>query len=322
MRENSPESPEARSLAPAAHPHRTGWQGLIGPGSKPFEFARRVVWGVYSDGFMHAGNLAYLSLLTLFPFFIVLTAIAQLIGRGGVNIEAMRAVLGPLPPSVASLVEAVAMEVVNARSGSLLWFGAAVGLWTITSFIETIRDIMRRAYGTDYGRPFWQYRLAGIIVVTLAVVLMLFAFSAQITTAAIDELISRFAPGMNPRYFVLVDRFTLAIVMFGAIFIMFWALTPQKYRAWRYPVWPGALFTMLWWQGALYMLPRAIAMFGGYTLTYGSLAGVMVAMLFFWLVGYGLVIGANINAALVNPDKEPLKEHPILDELAEARWIE
>jgi membrane protein len=45
-------------------------------------------------------------------------------------------------------------------------------------------------------------------------------------------------------------------------------------------------------------LPRVIALLGGYNLTYGSLAGVIVALFFFWLVGFGLVIGAHLNAAL------------------------
>ena len=51
-----------------------------------------------------------------------------------------------------------------------------------------------------------------------------------------------------------------------------------------------------------------------------GLAGVMVAMLFFWLIGYGFVIAAHINAALANPDHHPLKGHTMLDDLAEAKW--
>ncbi len=54
----------------------------------------------------------------------------------------------------------------------------------------------------------------------------------------------------------------------------------------------------------------------------GGLAGVMVAMLFFWLIGYGFVIAAHINAALANPGDHPLKGHSVLEELAEAKWLD
>ena len=62
--------------------------------------------------------------------------------------------------------------------------------------------------------------------------------------------------------------------------------------------------------------------FGGYTLTYGGLAGVMIAMLFFWVIGYGFVIAAHINAALANPDNHPLRGKSVLDDLSEAKWLD
>jgi membrane protein len=61
-------------------------------------------------------------------------------------------------------------EVLTARTGPLLWFGAAVGLWTAASFIETIRDILRRAYGVKFNAPFWNYRLGSIAFIIIAVI--------------------------------------------------------------------------------------------------------------------------------------------------------
>jgi uncharacterized BrkB/YihY/UPF0761 family membrane protein len=63
-----------------------------------------------------------------------------------------------LPPVVAAVLEPVARRDV-ARSGWLLWLGGLVGLWTVGSLIETIRDILRRAYGTREAQAFWRYRL-------------------------------------------------------------------------------------------------------------------------------------------------------------------
>lgn len=308
MRPHSPETPEARRRHPDAHPHREGLRGLIGPGSPPFEIMRRVAIGVYSDGFLHAGNLAYLTLLTVFPFFIVMAAVTQLIGRPEENLQAIHSMLGTLPPNVANLIETAAREVLLARTGPLLWFGAFVGLWTVSSFIETIRDILRRAYGTGYGRPFWQYRLAGIAIAFLSVLLILFALAAQLAVTAIEEVVFRYVPAAQQLMSIEVGWISTSVAVFCGLFVIFWTLAPSAYRGREHPKWPGALATTLWWTGALTLLPPTIALFGGYALTYGSLAGVIVALLFFWIVGFGLVIGAHLNAALANPaSKEPQK---------------
>ena len=73
------------------------------------------------------------------------------------------------------------------------------------------------------------------------------------------------------------------------------------YRKRRYPKWPGALFTTVWWVSMTAGLPFVLAQLGGYDLTYGSLAGVVVMLLFFYLIGLGLVFGAHLNAALAEP---------------------
>lgn len=323
MRDVSPESPEARRTHPDAHPHRKGFIGHIGPGSHVFEFIRRAVVGVYNDGFIHAGNLAYLTLLALFPFFIILAAAAQLIGRPDENLAAIHSLVRAFPVSTGEMVEATAVQVLSLRTGPLLWFGAAIGVWTVGSFIETIREILRRAYGTDYDRPFWQYRLIGVAIIVVAVGMLIAAFSMQIMLTAAEEFVARFLPATG----TVLDRigntrFVPILMTFVASYMLFWSLAPRRYRGRGYPKWPGALFVTLWWYLALLLAPRILALFDGYTLTYGGLAGVMIAMLFFWVIGYGFVIAAHINAALANPGNHPLRGKSVLDDLSEAKWLD
>jgi membrane protein len=322
MRDISPESPEERLKHPDTHPHRPGLWGHIGPGSRPFEATRRVIMGVYNEGFIHAGNLAYFTLLAIFPFFIVAAAFATVIGRPE-DLDAFNALLTTLPPSVAAMVKSTANEVISARTGTLLWLGALIGIWTVGSFIETIREVLRRAYGTDYARPFWQYRLIGVLLIFGAVALLMIAFSMQIVLTTAEDVIARYVPGAHRVADQIGNtRFIPMIATFVGNYLIFWTLAPTKYRGFVYPKWPGALFTTFWWYVSVTLLPKALAQFGGYTLTYGGLAGVMVALLFFWLIGYGLVIGAHINAALANPAKERVRAHPVLDELTEAKWLD
>jgi membrane protein len=324
VKDISPESPEERRKNPEAHSHmhKPGLLGHLRSGSRPFEFARRVFVGVYNEGFIHAGNLAYFTLLAIFPFFIVGAAFAQAIGRPE-DLEAIKSVLSAFPPTVAKMIEGTATEVLSLRTGPLLWFGALIGLWTVGSFIETIREIMRRAYGTDYARPFWQYRLIGVVIIIGAVSLLMLAFSAQIILTTAEEVVARYIPGAHDvAATISASRLIPTIATFIANYLLFWTLAPTRYRGLAYPKWPGALATTLWWLISLTLLPKVLAQFGGYTLTYGGLAGVMVALLFFWLVGYGIVIGAHVNAALANPDRSRLKEPRALDELVEAKWLD
>src|SRR3954471_18633101 len=138
MRDISPQSPEARRkrLASMRAAFGTEVEEKLKPKLTPWEVVRRVAVGVYNDGFIHAGNLAYLSILALFPFIILAAAVAHLLGQSQDAQLTVANILTRLPHNVASTVQEPIQEVLDARTGLLLWFGAAVGLWTATSFIE------------------------------------------------------------------------------------------------------------------------------------------------------------------------------------------
>lgn len=267
--------------------------------NRAIQVLRRVVSGTVNDGFTHAGNLAYLSMLAIFPFFILGAALFDLIG-GRANAKAMiNAVTRALPDSVAGVIGPVAEDVIYARSGWLLWLGAAVGLWTVSSLIETIRGILRRAYGTPPGRAFWQTRLFSAGLILAAVVVLMLSLFAQVAIGAAQEVITAGFPQLGEAIATLsISRIVPALGLAGSLYVLFATLTPAQYRKARTPRWPGALFTMLWWIVVAAALPVVLRGFFTYDLTYGSLAGSMVTLLFFWLVGLGLVIGAELNAAL------------------------
>jgi len=260
---------------------------------------KRIAIGVYSDGFIHAGNLAYLALISLFPFFIVLAWLAHELGHSADTENAIYSFLRTLPHSVRDLLRQPIDEVLKQRTGALLWLGGLVGLWTTGSFIETIRDILRRAYGLSYSNPFWKYRLWSAGLVIGSVVLMLAAFSAQLLLSGVANFLDRFVPMSDDVIgWIGWSRLAPLAALFVALYFIFYWLTPSKYRWTKCPKWPGAAFTALWWTAVTGGLPLMLTLLGGYGRTYGSLAGFIVALFFFWLVGFGLVIGAHLNAAL------------------------
>jgi membrane protein len=266
MRDISPASPEARRkrLASMRAAFGTEVEEKLKPRLTPWEVVKRVAIGVYNDGFIHAGNLAYLSIVALFPFFIVAAAVAHLLGQGQDAMLTVTNVLHRLPPDVAATLQEPINEVLTVRTGNLLWLGAIVGLWTATSFVETIRDILRRAYGVKFCAPFWEYRLGSILLIIGAVLLLMIAFAVS------------------------------AAMTIAHHFVMEWFPLAQN-------------------------VGHALGLYGGYTRTYGSLAGVMIALIFFFVVGLGVVIGAELNAALAESGAKALKGEiytgPYTDEL-------
>jgi len=264
-----------------------------------FNVVKRIAIGVYSDGFIHAGNLAYLALISLFPFFIVLAWLAHTFGHGADTENAIYSFMRTVPPSVRQILRQPIDEVLKQRTGGLLWIGGIVGLWTTGSFIETIRDILRRAYGLRFSKPFWHYRLASAALIIGAVILMLSAFSAQLLLTGAANFLDRVVPGSDDVIgWIGWTRLAPLGALFAALYLIFYSLTPSKYRWTKCPKWPGAAFTAIWWAAVTTILPPILALLGGYGRTYGSLAGFIVTLFFFWLVGFGLVIGAHLNAAL------------------------
>lgn len=273
--------------------------------TRPWAVVAHVVGGTYADGFMLAGNLAYLSLLTLFPFFIVVATLAGVLGRTADGIHAIHVFLQTVPPDVAKLIAGPINEVIAAHSQKgLLTFGIVVTLWTVSGFIETIREIIRRAYGTVPSRTVWEYRLSAFALIIAAVVLMLAAFAAQVLLTAVNQFVVRLLPVDTHVGNVLgLSRIAPGIALFAALWGIFVALTPGKVREGTGPIWPGPLLITALWIGTTMVLPTILAQFGTYSLTYGSLAGVIVALLFFYIIGLGVVVGAQLNAALANVPK-------------------
>lgn len=268
---------------------------------RTFGIAKRVALGVYTDGFVHAGNFAYLSLVAVFSFFIVIAAIAGTMGSTAGGMEIVAAFLETIPPTAAAALREPILAAMQARTGPLLWLSAAVGLWSTTSLIETIRDVLHRAYGVQAQRAFWEYRLSSILMILLASVLTLMALSAQFVVIGAEQALAALFPDgeMTPAW-LSFSRIIPFLLLFATLYILFRALTPRRYRGRNYPKWPGAVFISGWWLLVVAVLPIFLRYAANYDVTYGSLAGVMVTLIFFYLVGLGLVIGAEINAALAD----------------------
>ena len=281
-------------------------RALLTSGLRPVEVTKRVLVGVFDEGMLHAGNLAYLSLLTLFPFFVIIGNIAGILGRSGDGLRAVRAFLETVPPSVADLLAEPIAALLRQGHGGFLTLSILVAFWTVGSFVETIRLILYRAYGFTAVRPIWQRRLLSFGIIVGSVILMMVAFASQFLLVGAEQFVDRVVPGVDSGIISSL-RLGPVLALFIALYILITALTPREFRR-GWPKWPGALAITLVWIGATNILPWVLTNFSNTDRFYGPLAGVMVTLIFFFVVGLGFVLGAHLNAALALTAKAKLEE--------------
>jgi membrane protein len=250
------------------------------------------------DGFILSGHLAYLSLLAIFPFFIFIVWLAGRFGRTAEGIATITAFLQAVPANVAAALREPISQVTNQQSQGLLTIGILVALWTAGSVIETVRVVIHKAYNIPAGRPFWQYRLQSFILVIGSALVLLGAMSAQFALSGLDKLLLELLPKAERTIdaFGYLRQWMTPLLLLVALIGLHRALTPRRVEPTLH--WPGAVFTALAWIGIAAALPYSLSHFTTYNITYGSLAGVMVTLLFFYLIGAAFVLGSQLNAAI------------------------
>lgn len=313
MYEPSPLSPEERRRLSLEYGGRSEarWFHRLGTLAQAREVIKRVVVGVYTVGFLHSGNFAYVSLIAVFAFFILMAAVAGLLGSTEVGAEFIANFLSTLPPDVADALRDPIMSATTARSGPVLWFSGIVGLWTTGSLIESLREIQHAAYGTQSTKPFWHYRLWSMLVIIGSVLLAIMAFSVQFVFVGFEQFLSdHFGPATEQTVFWFGRAIPFA-ALFLTLYALFHQTCPGRYRRPDCPKWPGAVLVSTWWLGATALLPLFLANVADYDLTYGSLAGAVIALIFFYIIGLGMVTGAQLNAALANEDEAAEREQEL-----------
>jgi membrane protein len=264
---------------------------------RTYAVARRTLGRTLRDGYIHAGNIAYLSLVTLLPLIILITAVTAAFGETDAGQYAIDGMLRALPADVAQLFDPVIAEVLEARTGNLLWIGGLVALWTVTTFIETLRDIIHRAFEVPFTRHFLEYRLMSIGGTLVAMFLVIIAFVSQfVLVVAVKSVTHLFPNQLQIPGWLDLSRLLTPLLIFLSLWALLKLLAPAGHRT--AAAWPGALVATIAWVGGLLLLGPAFAGFGHMGLTYGALSGVMLALLFFYAVGFALVLGVELNAAL------------------------
>lgn len=249
------------------------------------------------EGPIVSGHLSYLTLLSLFPFFIFVVSLAGLVGHTETGAHAILFLLESLPTELQEVMQSpVSGIIANSKSGiaTIALLGA---IWAASSALEAAQRATDRAF-EDYTPPaFWLRRLQGIGLVIFAGIGILLGMSSFVLGPLIWKATLYFVPALEEwtEAAAVVRYVATSSVFFLAISALFFALKP-RYRGRFVRVWRGALLTLFLWLAVATGFSLYLRHFARYDVTYGSLAGAIVALIFFYLVNAGFLLGAELNA--------------------------
>ncbi len=255
-----------------------------------------------------AAELAFRFFLALFPFFIFLAAlgsfVADVSGVSNPTDEIMDALGKSLPEDAASVLRKQLEAVIGSRDPGLLSFGILGAIWAASGGVGTVMRKMNLAYGVRETRPLWK-RLALSLALTalgggVLVVAFLIFVAGQVYGLRIAEALGM--GGLAASVFTLARWPAVIVLALMATAVLFWAAPCVDLR-FRW-ITPGAVLFTAGWLAASYLFGLYIASFGSFNETYGTLAGVVVALLWFYITGFVLLLGAELNAVLAQRANE------------------
>jgi membrane protein len=257
------------------------------------------------DGWAIASHIALSALMSLFPFLIVVTALAGFFGTKELADEAARILLEAWPTQVSEPISREVHNVLTTARGDVLTIGVALALYFASSGIESLRIGMNRAYGLSEPRSWWLLRLESIAYVLVAAIALLVLAFLIVLAPLIFATAVRYAPWLDPLWPMLnFIRFAVtAVVMIAALFIAHkWLPSGQRKLL---AILPGMLATMVLSIVAGDVFGRYLADFAyTYVSYYAGLASAMIALVFLYLIASIFIYGAELNTAIAERMKE------------------
>jgi membrane protein len=253
-----------------------------------------------------AAQLAYYALLALFPALIFLTALMGLFSVESFMPELMSYLRDVLPADALMMVQRFLTQVAEGSGANILSLGALGALWASSSGVTAIMDALNMVYGVkEDQRSFWRVRLTAILLtiglagfVILSLALVLYGPTIGRWIADLMGYGVAFTWLWNVLQWPIIAGLMLIVV--AAIYHI---CPDRRFKRWRW-ITPGSLFAVVTWLIVSLGFKTYVDNFGNYNKVYGSIAGVIVLMLWFYWSGMVLLLGGEINAEIEKAEAE------------------
>ena len=248
-----------------------------------------------------AAALTYYAVLALFPAMIAALSLVSLFARSAKAVDTLTGILaGAGASSVAGFLRPTLEQLSQSQgAGVALSAGLLGGLWSASASVGAVGRSMNRMYEVDEGRPVWKRRPFQLAVTCLLIILAAVAMLALIVSGPLVESIGS-ALGLGSAAILAwrVLKWPLLVVVVVAIIAILYHLTPNvKQPKFRW-ISIGAFVAFVVWALLSVAFGLYVSNFSNYNKTYGSLAGVIIFMLWLWLTNLALLFGAELDSEL------------------------
>ena len=267
---------------------------------------KRLARRLFTDDLLGwSAQLSYYFFLALFPALICFVALASFFPIEHLTDIVLGILTRIAPPDVQALVQRQLMVIAESRNAGLLTFGIIGTVWSASAGMNAVIRTLNFAYHVPETRPWWRVRLRAM---ALTMVVPTFALASLTIVLVGPVLGERLADALHvSALFVWIWRivhwplvFTLAVV--GLAFV--YNVAPDASQRWQSLI-PGSCFATGVWIGATLGLRWYVASLARYQQTYGTIGTALVILLWFYVSGLAMLVGAELNA-VISEKNDPL----------------
>jgi membrane protein len=251
-----------------------------------------------------AGNLTYKALFAIFPFFTFLLSLLGIFNATDLVNTMVDKLSGVVPESATTFIQDQLLGITQSQAESAFTFGAiislALALWGVSGAFRSVMEAMNVMYEVEEDRPFWKVyglsifmSLAVVVLLLGSLVLVVFGESIGVAVADLVGLGSVFATAWSIVQWPVVA----CVVLFAFALIYYFAPAAEQRFRW---ISPGSILAFVFWLIFSLLFSLYASTFGGdsYNETYGSLAGVIVLMLYVYYSALIMLVGAEMNQVI------------------------
>lgn len=260
-------------------------------------------------------QLAYFFLLSLFPLLLFILTLLPFLNLPQEQVFTMLENI--LPEQIYTLIESTIREVLASRNGGLLSVGIIATLWSASNGVNAIVKSLNRSYGIEETRPFIIARGMSLIFTVLLIVLVIVALILPVFGRAIGDFLAN-TIGFDHAFLIVFNyiRVLLPSILIIVVLILLYWVVPNRPINLRNAI-PGALFASIGWGLISYGFSFYISNFANYSKTYGSIGGIIILMLWLYIIGIVLVLGGLLNAAMQRRKEQQMAKKSSLQKEAE-----
>ena len=272
--------------------------------SKPsWKYTARKAWAEFSaDGCTDlAAALTYYAVLSLFPALLALVSLLGVFGQGESTTTALLDIVRDLgQANAADQLEGPISQMTQANQAGLGLVAGLVGaLWSASGYVGAFGRAMNRIYQIDEGRPFWKLRPVQLLITLVGVIMVALVLVALVVSGPLAETVGE-AIGLGSTAVTVWNIAKWPVILFVVVVLvalLYYSTPNVKQPTFRW-ISVGAAIAILTWVLASIVFGFYVANFGSYNKTYGSLAGVIVFLLWLWITNLALLFGAEVDSEL------------------------